>query len=241
MSKKSNNISYIIGFALIFSITAYFIFSGDEDGKQGAAGASESASVHKDGEAVASLFGGQQGMTGDSREKSLFESGFWKSGVPEVNEEAYKENGNSNPDILDPVSEGNPINPATGQPYTDSMMEQFSELAKKFPGNSMIPIRQTPEEKYKAEQERSEMQAISGVIATREASPDEINRYYDYRKKQVSDRVELVKYVMESQGENLSDEYREQFQKVLDMNNNELKAFEDSRNKLLGKTSPPAK
>ncbi|MBU44721.1 MAG: hypothetical protein CMN76_15975 [Spirochaetaceae bacterium] len=167
---------------------------------------------------------------------SLFDSGFMESGVgdsdlpdrPEARQRQY-----GDPEILDPVSEGNPINPQTGQPFTDRQMSQFNALREKFPDNSVIPQRMTPELKAQKEQRRQEIYKIQTRIVKKEASETEVNEYYDYQQKSLEDRMELIEYVLNNPNTDMSDEMRKKFEEVKQMNQRTLKSYEDARKRAL--------
>lgn len=166
---------------------------------------------------------------------SLFDSDFMGTGVtgdpiedPNI---PIREEGE--PEILDPVSEGNPINPQTGQPYTDSMMKQFDVLREKFPGNSVIPQRETPEMKEKKEQERKSMYQIQAQIVKKEASEEQINQYYDFQTKSIRDRLELINYVLDKKGDSMSEEIKKKYTEIRDMNKRQLDSYEKARTRAI--------
>lgn len=166
---------------------------------------------------------------------SLFDSGYMDSGVgenslPDLPAEREKEYGD--PEILDPVSKGNPVNPQTGQPFTDRQMAQFDKLRKKFPDNSVIPQRMTPEKKAAQEERRKEIYAIQARIVQKDATADEVNEYYDYQQKAMKDRMELIDYVLNSNA-TVSDEMRKKLEQVREMNQRSLKSYDDARTRAL--------
>ncbi|MDH5656867.1 MAG: hypothetical protein OEZ34_13220, partial [Spirochaetia bacterium] len=179
----------------------------------------ESASDN-DANAAVALFGGG-GMPSDSggQDASLYGSDFWKAGVPDkAIDTSDVEMGGNDTGLLDPASEGNPINPQTGQRYPDSVMKQFDTLREKFPDNHIIPRRLTQEEKDQENHKKMAMQEIQRKINTSGATTSEINSLYDYEIKSVNDRLELINYVVESQGEKMDPDIKEKFQKILDLN-----------------------
>ena len=174
----------------------------------------------------------RSGEPGDS----LFDSGYMDSGVGENNlpdrpQERQRDTGD--PEILDPVSKGNPINPQTGQPFTDRQMKQFDALRKKFPDNSVIPTRMTPELKARQEARRKEIYAIQASIVKKEASAEQVNEYYDYQQKAMTDRMELIDYVLNESKADVSEEMRKKLEQVRQMNERTLKSYEDARTRAL--------
>ncbi len=196
-------------------------------------------------QAALSVFGlssedsnGPSGPAGRSNEpgNSLFDSGFMDSGVGENNlpdQPDARQRNDGDPEILDPVSEGNPINPQTGQQFTDRQMAQFDTLREKFPDNTVIPQRMTPELKAQKEQRRQEIYQIQTRIVKKEASEAEVNEYYDYQQKALNDRLELIEYVLNKADANMSDDMRKKFEEVQQMNQRTLKSYEDARKRAL--------
>ncbi|MBI3396764.1 MAG: hypothetical protein HY042_13080, partial [Spirochaetia bacterium] len=207
-----------------------FLFSsGSSDSKQKA--------KNQDA-ALAALFGGGGGAGGGSSgrsrssDESLSSSDFWKAGVPDKpiqdKDEPGKKNGDE-PELLDPVSAGNPINPQTGQPYPDSVMKQFDDLRKKFPGNDIIPRRKSPEETKKEETDRQNVFAVQSLVAQGRASQAQIDQFYDYQTKPIKDRLELLDYVLKEQGSSMAPDVKEQYDKILQMNKQQLTALDEAR------------
>lgn len=237
MNPKLVKPALIFGGVILVSI--YFMFSsGEPENDSG-------DTSNSDDQALSALFGGGSGssesggsvgggMEGES--KSIFESGFWESGVPEnVSEDMSPETEEDDNGILEPVSEGNPINPQTGTPYTDAVMKQFDSLRKKFPGNSIIPKRLSPEEKAEEDNIKNKISEIQRKLSQREASEDDINFYYDRQSKQVNDRLELLSYVLEKQGDKMSDEIQSKYKEVLAMNKKQVERNEEARKQALGR------
>lgn len=166
---------------------------------------------------------------------SIFDSEYMQQGVGENNlpDQPGARADDSEPDILEPVSKGNPINPQTGTPFTDRHMAQFDKLRQKFPDNSVIPRRQTPELKAQMEEKRQAIYEIQTKIVKKDASTEEVNQYYDYQQKAMTDRLELINYVLDKDSEKISDEMREKLEKVKEMNQRSLKSYEDARTRAL--------
>ena len=135
------------------------------------------------------------------------------------------------PELLDPVSPGNPINPQTEEPYTDHQMQRFEELREKFPDNSVIPARQDSKTRAKREEERKRIYRIQTRIVKKEATCKEVNEYYDYQSNSIRDRIELIEYVLEKR--EAEPEMLKKFQEVLEMNKRTLKSYEKAKARAL--------
>lgn len=227
-------------FALLVLVGTYLMFQGPDS----ITGSGEDTTQQDEaGEAALALFGGGAGGSGadqgDSSDYSLFENNdLMDAGVGEAPIAASQEKRElSETGILDPVSEGNPINPQTGQPYPDSAMKQFEKLAKKFPDNSIIPRRMTPELKAQKEAEESRMREIRSRMSSRNASAEEIGLYYENQKKSVTDRLQLVDYVLENQGDRMAPDIKKQFEKVKELNLNQIESYEKQKQAALERMS----
>lgn len=188
-------------------------------------------------QALALLFGGTSDNTQvskRSKQKSLYDTDFWNTGISKspIEEESQK-NQEEEPEILEKVSEGNPINPQTGLPYTDEQMEQFDKLRGKFPNNSLIPKRIKPEEKKAEEENLRKMLEIQSKISSKKATREEIEMYYEYQKKPFLDRLELLEYVLAELKEDLSEDLKSQYEQVLKMNKEQIKNIEEQKNVIL--------
>jgi hypothetical protein len=190
--------------------------------------------------AVSALFGGGGGSP-DQRELdsdfSVTESDLWKAGVGDTPIQTAQSDEPGETDILDPASAGNPVNPQTGQPYTDSMMRQFDTLREKFPENEIIPRRKSPEEQAEEKEAERQMNQVRRDIASKKATEADVTAYYDYKKKMVEDRLELIDYVLKTQGDKMSDDIKAQYQKVLDMNQKQLDSYNKSQERDLKRIS----
>lgn len=165
-------------------------------------------------------------------QESLFQSEFWRQGVsdkPIADDSPGPGKRGDEPDLLEPASEGNPVNPETGRPYSDQVMEQFSELRKKFPTNSIIPRRRSPEDVRKEEAERAEIYGMQSRIFQNKASSDEIDKFYDFQAKGIRDRLELLEYVLAEQSASMSPDIKKKYDQIVSMNKNQLQSFEEAR------------
>src|SRR5687767_1767865 len=138
MKERKKVFIYYYGFCAILAF--YFIFSAG-----GGGGGSSDEEMSKEDKALAALMGGGGGRRPAARHEgdSIFDSDFFKAGEPtnpiEEKAEASGPQGDGNNEILEPANPNNPVNPQTGQPFSDTVMEQFDTLRKRFPGNSIIP------------------------------------------------------------------------------------------------------
>ncbi len=193
-----------------------------------------------DKKALSLLFGGESSSktsTKKSKNQSLYDTDFWKSGITgePIEEESKLE---EDTEILEKASEGNPINPQTGLPYTDEQMEQFDTLRKKFPNNSLIPKRITPEEQKAQEEEKRRVLEIQSKIVSRKATAEEIEKYIEHQKKPILDRLELLNYVLQELKDDLPDDLKKQYEETLKMNEQQLKSLDEQKNSLLKSAAP---
>lgn len=194
---------------------------------------------NNDKKALALLFGANSSISDSkqikkSKSKSLYDTDFWNSGIKNSPiEEETKNEQEGEPEILEKVSEGNPINPQTGLPYTDEQMEQFDKLREKFPNNSLIPKRKTQEEKKAEEEYQRRILEIQSKISSKKANQEEIEMYYEYQKKPIVDRLELLEYVLQELKEDLPEDLKNQYEQVLKMNKDQLKNLDEQKNAML--------
>ncbi len=146
---------------------------------------------------------------GVDRTKSVFDSDFFKSGKISYDE----------PDASDahPTPQGEiPLNPQTGKPYSEEAMEQFDSLREKFPGNDLIPKRQTPESKAEKARQDEKFAKVTNAVMTKTANTSEIKDYYKLHEKSAKDRLDIIEYLVQSQKESGEEDEGGQFQKILD-------------------------
>ena len=224
---------YIIFFGLAILLSLYFLLSDNEQDESSLDKSSSTSSV-TDRNGVGNP--SQDEVASNTATRSIFESEFFKSGA-QINPYQDGEGvaGEGDPDILDPASKDNPVNPQTGQPYSNSVMNQFSELRDKFPNNSIIPRVKTPEDKAAEVEIRNSMQALQQSITQGTASADEVKQFYEYKMKPVSDRLELLNYVMNKTESSMSDEVKKQYEKILKSNQQSLEKYKKQESEALGK------
>ncbi len=236
---NNNGIVYVIYLALCGIMAVYFVSTG---------GTKSQAASGSDADELALLFGGGLGGHGGAGDAhaapsqnngSLFDSGFWNVGAPEGDFEDMEIPGGrttedgEEPAILEPANPNNPVNPMTGQPYPNRVMKVFDKLREKFPNNSMIPQQKTPEQKLAEDHERREVFELQSLIAQGKAEEAQVNRFYDFQTKQYHDRKELVEYVLAEKADAMSPEIKQQYEKILDMTNRQLNAFEQQKTQAL--------
>ena len=174
---------------------------------------------------------------GDSsffEDSSFMDSGLGSNTIDEEEADPVA-NAGEEPDILEPIDKDNPKNPQTGQPYTNAAMEKFATLRKRFPNNDLIPRKKSKTDLEKEAETRKRMFALQSVVVQGNASTEEVNDYYDMQSKAYQDRKELLTYVFESMGDKMSDDIKEQYEKVQRMNEQQLKMLADQRDRALSK------
>lgn len=222
---KSRITFFII--AVIFA--AIVVWTAPDDTRPG--------EVDSEKEAMAAIFGGGSSRSSSDAgaPTSVFDSKFWGTGVGEsaITDEGGPAPLEEEPEILEKASEGNPTNPQTGMPYTDEQMSQFDTLRKRFPGNSIIPQRVTPERQQQLEEERRRIVDIQQRITSRKASADDITTFYDFQMKGMKDRAELLEYVLEKMGDEMDDDMKSKYSAVLEGNKKQIQNLEDQKEKAI--------
>ncbi|GBF49587.1 hypothetical protein LPTSP4_11030 [Leptospira ryugenii] len=189
----------------LFFITMFLTFSSDEEENR--------RKKDQNSKALAYLLQGNSGEKNranplgvrDENADSIFDSDYFKSGAMRYEEEVAAQAG----------QEGEiPINPATGKPYPAEAMESFDELRELFPENDLIPRRMTQEMRAKQEQFNNKLSAATNNVFGGSATPDDVKFYYSHVKKQGNDRLEIINYLIESQGGD-DPEMDKKFQEIL--------------------------
>jgi hypothetical protein len=145
------------------------------------------------------------GVRGEGSE-SIFDSDYYKSGSMKYEEDANIASADQTGEI--------PINPATGKPYPPEAMESFDELRELFPENDLIPKRLTPAVKAQQEQFNQKLTQATNSVFGGSAAASDIQFYYGHVKKQGNDRMEIINYLIESQGGD-DPEMDKKFQEIL--------------------------
>lgn len=229
---KNNGTVYIIYLGLCAALAAYFFFTDTDK-----AAAGDEADL-----ALALLGGGRLPEGAENLPPpdsgSILDSTFGTNNTFNIPDEGGAEStgDGAEPDILEPVSADNPINPATGERYPDSVMRVFDQLHQKFPNNSLIPRRQSPEDRRREDEERNRVFGLQSFIAQGTASNEQVNQYYDYQSRGVKDRLELINYVLENKGGEMSDDIRAQYERIKTMSEDQLKGFDAQRQMALQRT-----
>ncbi|MCB1193667.1 MAG: hypothetical protein H7A23_24530 [Leptospiraceae bacterium] len=176
--------------------------------------------------------GSSQGSTDKdikkNKEESIFESDFYSVGKVDNVENS------DNPEQFIPKGEI-PINPQTGQPYTEEVMQQFEELRKKFPNNDLLPRRMTPEEKEAQKKDKERVNQANLAIRSNKATLEDINLYYDSKEKEVKDRLQIVNYLVDSLKEAGESDETGQIDKILKSTNDQLEQLKKERDDSLKK------
>ncbi len=194
-----------LGLLLFFFVVIFFTFSGEESEREKKKNRSKQLSSLL-------LGGGSQkngqnplGIRGEDSE-SIFDSDYYKAGGMR-----YEEDGSGTP----LASAGEiPINPQTGKPYTVEAMETFDELRDMFPDNDLIPRRMTPEEKAKQDQLTASIQKATQGVFGGSPKAEDLSLYYGNVQKQGKDRLEIIEYLINSQGGE-DPEMDKKFQEIL--------------------------
>ena len=226
---------YIIYGVICLLVAVYFITTGDVPEAARGGKSTALAGGVKDGGAGS---GGAAGRGDDAQ--SVFESQFFLGGVPSkpIEDESklrQSGEGGDEPDILDPADKDNPVNPQTGRPYPNSVMGQFSKLREKFPNNSIIPKKKTPEDKARETEERKQMFGLQTLVAQGQATPEQITQYYDMRGRDIKDRIELLDYVLQSYGPKMSEQVKDQYTKILDSQRKTIESYNSLRDQAIEK------
>jgi hypothetical protein len=226
MSKS--RIAFIIG-ALVFSVIIFWTAPDDTRPGEG----------DSEKEAMAALFGGGPSNSDAGAPTSVFDSKFWGTGIGDsaIPDEGGPAPIEEEPEILEKASEGNPTNPQTGMPYTDAQMAQFDTLRKRFPGNSIIPQRVTPERQQQLEEDRKHMVEIQQRITARKATSEDIVTFYDFQMKGMKDRAELLDYVLEKMGDDMDEDMKSKYTSVLESNRKQIQNLEAQREKAIQNTA----
>ncbi|MDF3819465.1 hypothetical protein P3G55_06120 [Leptospira sp. 96542] len=132
----------------------------------------------------------QLGVRGEDA-SSIFDSDYYSAGGMKYEEEVAPEVA-ANGEI--------PINPQTGKPYPPEAMQAFDELREQFPGNDLIPKRLTPEVKQKQEEFNQKLARATSSVYGGTPNANDLNFYFNHVKKQGKDRMEIISYLIESQG-----------------------------------------
>ena len=223
---------FIISISLISLILIYTFFTS---------GSQEKKKKKLTADQLALLLGG--GGSGSS-DNNLNRKGYRKNPNTSVFDEGdfmnvgidknFEEESNSN----NPKGEA-PINPQTGKPYDDETMEQFDKLRLYFPGNELIPKRMTDEDKKVKENSAKEMARIAMALQTGKASSSDINYYYSSQEKVITDRIEIIEYLIEAQKEDNSfnKDNQIQFDKILEGAKDQLKSLENQKEEALKRSN----
>ena len=235
---KTNGIVYITYLALCGIVAIYFGYTGSQKAASSVADDLAALLSGRTDQIGGGPSGGGAAAIPETDAGSLFDSEFWSVGAPTApieDEPLEPAPTDGEPDILEPANPNNPVNPMTGQPYPDRLMKVFDGLRKKFPNNSMIPKRQTPEDKARESEERNQIFGLQSLIAQGKASQEQVNTFYDFQSKQYRDREELVEYVLAEKGATMSPQIKEQYERIRQMTKTQLESFAKQREQALAR------
>lgn len=221
---------FIISVSLISVILLYTFFtSSTKEKKKKRLSADQLTLLLGGSSSSGSSSGGEKKGYRKNSNSSVFDEGdFMNVGI----DKNYEENSASNSEKGEA-----PINPQTGKPYDDETMEQFDKLRLYFPGNDLIPKRMTPEERQAKDFAAKEMARIAVSLQSGQVSSNDVNYYYGAQEKVLSDRIEIIEYLIEAQKEDNSfnKDNQIEFDKILDGAKDQLKMLETQKESALQK------
>ncbi|MCG6148538.1 hypothetical protein LFX15_09595 [Leptospira levettii] len=166
----------------------------------------------KSSQALALFGGGSNNPKGTNRlgvrgedSGSIFDSDYYNAGGMRYEDD---------PNIAAGESGEIPINPQTGKPYPPEAMQAFEELREQFPDNDLIPKRMTAEEKKKQAEFNQKLTRATNSVFGGNANASDLTTYYGHVRKQGKDRLEIINYLIESQGGD-DPEMDKKFQEIL--------------------------
>ncbi|TGL37745.1 LIC_20245 family lipoprotein [Leptospira perdikensis] len=136
---------------------------------------------------------------------SIFDSDYYNAGGMR-----YEEDGS----LAGSEAGEMPINPQTGKPYPPEAMQAFDELREQFPDNDLIPKRLTPDDKKKQSEFNQKLSRATNSVFGGTPNATDITLYYNHVRKQGKDRLEIINYLIESQGGD-DPEMDKKFQEIL--------------------------
>ncbi len=127
---------------------------------------------------------------------SLFSGAFWAAGIDQDAAEPVEEEGERAADddeIREPVDEDNPLNPTTGQPFTNRQMARFEELTRQFPGNTLVPRKRAGVRA--AMRAEAEIIGLERAAERRQASAAQILAVYRFYIEREEANIRLLEYL----------------------------------------------
>lgn len=232
---KSNRNVYIIYFGLCGVLGLFLLMSGgSSDDELTAALPPPGPGAGMEGAGGMEMLLGPGAGAGGQEGDSIFESQFFNEHRPD-SEEQLETVGEEDTEILEPAHKDNPVNPQTGLPYPDKLMDRFKALREKFPGNSVIPRRMTGEDKQADKRKRQDQFALRTKVRQGNANEEEINQHFNTEAKGIQDRLEILDYIMEKQQSSMSPEIKKQYEKILARNKEQLANIEKRREDAISK------
>lgn len=122
-----------------------------------------------------------------------------------------------------------PINPRTNQPFTEAELKAFAELRERFPNNRMIPHVRSQEEIDQLVQREAELDAIYAMMDKGQASPSEVNRYFDEARKAVDDRMEILTYLQSEKRGSYDETALKTLDRLVAMNRDRAREIQEAR------------
>ncbi len=117
--------------------------------------------------------------SGDGRRLTLLDSAFWSADA------------NAEPDFARLTDE---MNPLTGERYTVEQIQRIQQLWKLFPENSLLP--RPSRDRFRQEKEQERMAEVTRNMTSGSASESDIMKFYDARRREAEDRMQLVEHVL---------------------------------------------
>ncbi|TGM00246.1 LIC_20245 family lipoprotein [Leptospira jelokensis] len=136
---------------------------------------------------------------------SIFDSDYYNAGGMRYEDD---------PNIASGEAGEIPINPQTGKPYPPEAMQAFEELREQFPDNDLIPKRMTAEDKKKQTEFNQKLTRATNSVFGGSPNATDLSTYYGHVRKQGKDRLEIINYLIESQGGD-DPEMDKKFQEIL--------------------------
>ncbi len=125
------------------------------------------------------------------------------------------------------------VNPQTGKKYTEAEIQRISDLHARFPENDLIPRPYSPEEQKRKKQKKAALEALSVNITAGKASEGDIEAYYAAKKKEILDRLQLVRYLLEEERDQWPEKTIKEYTLVLKHNQKVLKEIDERKKRSL--------
>lgn len=100
------------------------------------------------------------------------------------------------PDILDPVASGEPMD-ANGRRFGPEALALFARVRERYPNNTMIPRVRTPEEVHQQREQLQRNRVLEEKISQGTAKEAEIREFYAFRVRRLQDNLEILEFSRE--------------------------------------------